>query len=91
MQKQIEALNGQIEKAYASLNQKPYYLHAICIHDGNAYSGHYYALIYDRFSQKWRKFNDIRVTDLTEEDVFREANGGHGHMTAYWLVYVSEE
>lgn len=73
------------------MNNSPYHLHAICIHDGNAYSGHYYALIYDRFQNKWRKFNDIRVTDISEDDVFKEANGGYGHMTAYWLVYVNGE
>jgi hypothetical protein len=68
----------------------PYHLHSICVHDGNANSGHYYTLIYDRFQKKWRKFNDIRVTEYTEEDVFKEAEGGHSWMTAYWLVYVQE-
>jgi ubiquitin carboxyl-terminal hydrolase 25 len=91
MDKQISELSQAIEKAYSQMNTTPYYLHAICIHDGNAYSGHYYALLFDRFNQKWRKFNDIRVSDLTEEEVFKEANGGHGHMTAYWVVYVNEE
>jgi hypothetical protein len=37
------------------------------------------------------KFNDIRVTDATDEDVFKEANGGHGFMTAYWVVYINQE
>lgn len=60
------------------MNKTPYHLHSICIHDGNAHGGHYYALIYDRYNNSWRKFNDIRVTDLTEEEVFKEANGGNG-------------
>lgn len=62
----------------------------MCVHDGNASSGHYYTFIYDRFLKKWRKFNDIRVTDYTEEDVFKEAEGGHSWSTAYWLVYVHD-
>jgi ubiquitin carboxyl-terminal hydrolase 25/28 len=73
------------------MNKHPYHLHAICVHDGNAYSGHYYAFIQDRFNNKWRRFNDIRVTDATEEDVIKESNGGHGQMTAYWVVYINEE
>lgn len=28
---------------------------------------------------------------MTEEDVFKESNGGHGWMAAYWVVYVNEE
>jgi len=28
---------------------------------------------------------------VTEEEVFKESNGGHGHQTAYWVVYVNEE
>ena len=72
------------------MQKMPYHLHSICVHDGNANSGHYYTLIYDRFQKKWRKFNDIRVTEYSEEDVFKEAEGGHSWMTAYWLVYVQE-
>lgn len=26
---------------------------------------------------------------MTEEEVFRESNGGHGNMTAFWVVYVN--
>jgi hypothetical protein len=31
------------------------------------------------------------VTEVTEEDVFKESNGGHSWMTAYWVVYVNDE
>ena len=72
------------------MQKMPYHLHSICVHDGNANSGHYYTLIYDRFQKIWRKFNDIRVSEYNEEDVFKEAEGGHSWMTAYWLVYVQE-
>lgn len=73
------------------MNTNPYHLHAICIHDGNANSGHYFALIKDHHTDKWRRFNDIRIADISEEDVFKEANGGHSWMTAYWLVYVNQQ
>ena len=91
MQSQLERLSSEIEKAYAGMNNNAYHLHAICVHDGNAYSGHYYTFIRDHFNKKWRKFNDIRVTEATEEDVFRESNGGHGWMTAYWVVYINQD
>ena len=28
--------------------------------------------------------------EVSEEDVFKEAEGGNSWMTAYWLVYVQE-
>lgn len=73
------------------MNKHPYHLHAICVHDGNANSGHYYAFIKDRYNNKWRRFNDIRVGEVTEEVVFKESNGGHQWMTGYWVVYVNDE
>ena len=70
------------------MNNTPYFLHAIIVHDGSAQSGHYYAFIYDRNQHKWRKFNDIRITEVSEEEVFSFSNGGHGFATGYWVVYV---
>lgn len=73
------------------MKKRPYHLHSICVHDGNANSGHYYSFIYDRFNKKWRKYNDIRVTDVEEADVFKESEGGNSWQTAQWLVYIDEE
>lgn len=61
------------------------------MHDGNANSGHYYAFIKDRFNQKWRRFNDIRVADVSEEEVLKESNGGHGWMTAFFVIYINPQ
>jgi ubiquitin carboxyl-terminal hydrolase 25/28 len=58
------------------MSKYKYHLHSICVHDGNANSGHYYSFIFDRFQNKWRKFNDIRVTEVTEEEVFKDSQGG---------------
>lgn len=73
------------------MQRNPYHLHSICVHEGGAESGHYYAYIYDRFAKQWRKYNDIRVTDVTEEEVFRYSEGGDSWATAYWVVYVQEK
>ena len=91
MTKQVEDLQKQIEKAYKHMNKIPYHLHAILIHDGNVNSGHYYAYIYDRAQKKWRKYNDIRITEVTEEEVFKDSNGGWGWASAYWLVYIDDK
>jgi len=48
------------------MEQFKYNLHSVCIHDGSAIQGHYYSLIFDRFQDKWRKYNDIYVEDISE-------------------------
>lgn len=52
-----------------------YHLHSICVHDGTADQGHYFSYIYDRSQKKWRKYNDINITDVTEDEVFTNAQG----------------
>jgi ubiquitin carboxyl-terminal hydrolase 25/28 len=51
MEVKVDALQNQIKVAYGTsdMQKMPYHLHSICVHDGNANSGHYYTLIYDRF------------------------------------------
>lgn len=73
------------------MQKHPYHLHSICVHDGGAESGHYFAYIYDRQQKKWRKYNDIRVMDVTEEEVFKQAEGGDSWASASWVVYVQDE
>lgn len=31
----------------------------------------------------------MRVSTVEESEVFLNANGGHGHNTAFWVVYIS--
>jgi ubiquitin carboxyl-terminal hydrolase 25/28 len=65
------------------------------VHEGNAESGHYYAFIFDRASNKWWRFNDFRVMEETWENVKLEsfgsdANAKGNSTTAYSLIYVNE-
>lgn len=90
LETQIKTLSAQIDQAYSHLETETYYLHAICVHDGNAESGHYYTFIKDHNEKKWRNYNDIRVTDVDEDTVFEHANGSSGFKTAYWVVYVNK-
>lgn len=73
------------------MDKTPYHLHAVIIHDGSAQSGHYYVYILDHFQKKWRKYNDVRTTEATEEDVFKEGTGGFHNASAYWVVYINDE
>ncbi len=73
------------------MNLTPYNLHAVIVHDGSAQSGHYFAFIFDWHQKVWRKYNDIRITEVTEEEVFRDSNGGFGQSTGYWVVYIDQQ
>ena len=72
------------------MKSHPYHLHSVLIHDGSPQSGHYYAFIYDHDSGDWKRYNDIRITDVSEDDVFKESLGGCAQMSAYCLVYINE-
>ena len=52
MEKKVLELEASIKATYGipDMMKKPYHLHSICVHDGNAMSGHYYTFIYDRFN-----------------------------------------
>lgn len=51
MEQQVCDLESQIKAAFGipEMQKQAYHLHSICVHDGNAMSGHYYSYIYDRF------------------------------------------
>lgn len=92
MRQKVTELENQIVAAYGKpdMQKKLYSLHSIYVHDGGAESGHYFSYIFDRFQKQWRKFNDVQVTEVTEEEVFKHAEGGYQWMTGYWLIYVEE-
>lgn len=71
------------------LKQHAYNLHSILVHDGMAGSGHYYAYIYDNEHNIWRKYSDISVTEVSEQEVFEKSIGGFSMTSAYCLMYVA--
>jgi ubiquitin carboxyl-terminal hydrolase 34 len=73
------------------MKQREYYLHAILVHTGFADGGHYFTYIYDRVLEEWRKYSDIAVSSINEEDVFDDSLGGKGLTSAYCLLYIDEE
>ncbi|CAD8126422.1 unnamed protein product [Paramecium sonneborni] len=87
-QLQLDQINQKIEDLYAIMKKYKYFLQSILIHEGAAESGHYYTYIYNPFLKQWFKFNDINVTQVSEEKVLRDAYGdGKSKTNAYCLIY----
>lgn len=75
MEIQKKSIVQEINNLYTKLNNYPYYLHSVLVHDGGSDSGHYYAFIYDYEKNGWLRYNDASVTIVDEEVVFRESFG----------------
>ncbi|KAL4443149.1 hypothetical protein ABPG74_002216 [Tetrahymena malaccensis] len=91
LQEKIKQLENKINESYNGFKKDKYLLQSVIIHDGQADSGHYYSFIKDVSTKKWWRYNDIQVSEETEENVFKEALGGWGKASAYSLIYVKEE
>ncbi|NXB38747.1 UBP28 hydrolase, partial [Eulacestoma nigropectus] len=93
LKESIARINLSIEQMYCDplLQQVPYCLHAVLVHEGQANAGHYWAFIYDQPRKRWLKYNDIWVTESSWEELERESFGGLRNASAYCLMYISEQ
>ncbi|NXW91368.1 UBP28 hydrolase, partial [Alopecoenas beccarii] len=89
LKESIARINVSIEQMYCDplLQQVPYRLHAVLVHEGQANAGHYWAYVYDRPRQAWLKYNDIAVTESSWEELQRDSFGGARNASAYCLMY----
>ncbi|KFQ26791.1 Ubiquitin carboxyl-terminal hydrolase 28, partial [Merops nubicus] len=89
----IARINLSIEQMYCDplLQQVPYHLHAVLVHQGQANAGHYWAFIYDQPRKSWLKYNDISVTESSWEELERDSFGGVKNASAYCLMYISDQ
>ncbi|KAK9372232.1 uncharacterized protein V1513DRAFT_466843 [Lipomyces chichibuensis] len=97
----IQDLNAKITSQYADLKNLGYRVHSVFIHRGQATFGHYWIYIYDFAAWKFRKYNDERVTDVSEDEVLpftkdefariNMANFDNSAATPYFLVFVRED
>ncbi|XP_068772688.1 ubiquitin carboxyl-terminal hydrolase 28 isoform X14 [Struthio camelus] len=89
----IAKINLSIEQMYCDplLQQVPYRLHAVLVHEGQANAGHYWAYIYDQPRKSWLKYNDISVTESSWEELERDSFGGLKNASAYCLMYISDK
>ncbi|XP_048368947.1 ubiquitin carboxyl-terminal hydrolase 28 isoform X3 [Sphaerodactylus townsendi] len=92
LQNSMVLLAESIELMYVdhSLNQVPYHLHAVLVHEGEANAGHYWAYIYNQPQKTWLRYNDISVTEASWEEVERDSFGGLKNTSAYCLMYINE-
>ena len=74
----IKVLKNKIETIFdeEGLKQIRYNLHSVCIHEGNATSGHFWTYIWNKQQSKWYKFNDTEVSESNWEDLYANAVGG---------------
>ncbi|NWT60482.1 UBP28 hydrolase, partial [Erythrocercus mccallii] len=93
LKESIAGINLSIEQMYCDplLQQVPYCLHAVLVHEGQANAGHYWAFIYDQPRKRWLKYNDILVTESSWEELERESFGGLRNASAYCLMYISDQ
>ncbi|NXX68212.1 UBP28 hydrolase, partial [Spizella passerina] len=93
LKESIARINLSIEQMYCDplLQQVPYRLHAVLVHEGQANAGHYWAFIYDQPRKRWLKYNDISVTESSWEELERESFGGLRNASAYCLMYISDQ
>ncbi|NXK63867.1 UBP28 hydrolase, partial [Sylvietta virens] len=93
LKESIAGINLSIQQMYCDplLQQVPYRLHAVLVHEGQANAGHYWAFIYDQPRKRWLKYNDISVTESSWEELERESFGGLRNASAYCLMYISDQ
>ncbi|NXU10157.1 UBP28 hydrolase, partial [Pardalotus punctatus] len=93
LKESIARISLSIEQMYCDplLQQVPYRLHAVLVHEGQANAGHYWAFIYDQPRKRWLKYNDISVTESSWEELERESFGGLRNASAYCLMYISDQ
>ena len=70
-------------------NDCKYTLFSVIIHQGTAHSGHYFAYIFDDSKKAWFKCNDMRITEVDQATVMKDAYGGdeRSKCSAYMLFY----
>ncbi|PAA90249.1 hypothetical protein BOX15_Mlig023590g1, partial [Macrostomum lignano] len=72
-----------------------YFLHAVLVHTGDNYSGHYVVYINPKGDGPWCKFDDDVVSTVCPNDAIQMNYGGHDEelvikscTSAYMLVYI---
>lgn len=94
LNEEILRIKRQIDSIYdedATLRNVRYNLHSVCIHEGNAMSGHFWTYIWKPEVGKWFKFNDVEVSESTWEDLYMNAVGGSTRQSTTTGVATQEE
>ncbi|KAJ6240753.1 ubiquitin carboxyl-terminal hydrolase [Anaeramoeba flamelloides] len=88
IKKKIEKEELRLKTLYDDLKNIKYQLFSMVIHSGVVNSGHYYTFVLDCTQDKWWKFNDQNVTQISENEVLQISTGEKKGTSAYCLIYV---
>ncbi|OHS93051.1 hypothetical protein TRFO_12061 [Tritrichomonas foetus] len=81
----VSDFTSPLNKSKQEMN---YVLRGVIMHHGSADFGHYTSYIKDRITNKWFLYNDMMVTEVTEEEVLENGSGSRmHHSSAYILFY----
>lgn len=64
----------EINTLYESSQKHKYIINSILIHD-QSNKDHYFVYIHNLLTGKWLKFDDVHVSEESEEKVFKDAFG----------------
>lgn len=85
----IIALERNIENQFSDMRKVGYRLHSVFIHRGQASFGHYWIYIRDFRGNLYRMYNDQRVSEVSESEIFQIEEGNTA--TPYFLVFIRED
>ncbi|KAF8509282.1 hypothetical protein JB92DRAFT_2947613 [Gautieria morchelliformis] len=69
-------LSEFLDETVARSQSWVYKLHGVLVHSGDLHGGHYFALIKPDRETRWLKYDDDRVTPVTDREVLEENYGG---------------
>mmetsp|Transcript_41259 Transcript_41259/g.62819 ORF Transcript_41259/g.62819 Transcript_41259/m.62819 type:complete len:436 (+) Transcript_41259:878-2185(+) len=75
VEEKIRQYEQEVASKYTSLKDRPYFLHAIIIHDGLAQNGHYFSYVFDRVRMTWWEISDHLAKPVPEKQVMEDALG----------------
>jgi len=79
---------SRLFRSYQASGNEVFELYSVLTHFGSAAAGHYLAYIKVLGSGQWLQFDDERVQEVKESEVFRTFGGAEpGHPCAYVLLY----
>ena len=69
-------LSGEIPGTERNPKDSDYLLHSVLVHSGDSHGGHYFVFVKDFRRNKWFKFDDTRVTPVSEKEAVDDNFGG---------------
>ena len=85
----VKNLKSQIDGLFDEFKENPYHLYGVFVHEGGANFGHYWSYLFDTSSNRWLKYNDSVVVEVSEDEIFMNTSGKT--FNAFSLVYVNIE